>query len=95
VVTEYRGNKVQGFRHEAEKFTESICRPARIRTADSIGTANLGLDDAYRPGRAPRSQDGNRSAVPDAVGHQLRTVFVDKSTTPTTFWSVATTTTAS
>src|SRR5437762_166833 len=58
----HEGGEVHGIRIAAPHLSV----PGQFRQE----RRNLGVDDAHRPGRAPRSQNGNSSAVPDAVRHQ-------------------------
>src|SRR6266851_856723 len=72
VVTEYRGNRVTTFDTRAEKFTvydphaPHVSLPGQLRQE----RRDLGIDDAYRPGRETGSQHRPGGAIPDAVRHQ-------------------------
>ena len=87
--TEYRGNKVALFDTKTEKFTEytlpQYTYPYRANF-DKNGEIWASTHE-HRPRRAVRSEDRHRRSqylMPSDTN--MRTVFVDNSTTPVTFW---------
>src|SRR6266851_5217820 len=88
VVTEYRGNKVAVFDTRAEKFTEYEL-PARTypyrANFDRNGELWVSTMHTDRVVRLdPKTGTAVQYLMPSDTN--MRTVFVDKSTTPTTFW---------
>jgi len=88
VVTEYRGNKVALFDTRTEKFTEYDL-PARtypyranFDKNGEIWTSTMHTDRVVRVN--PKTGDTVQYLMPSDTN--MRTVFVDSSTTPTTFW---------
>jgi len=87
-VTEYRGNKVAVFDTRAEKFTEYEL-PARtypyranFDKNGEIWASTMHTDRVVR--LDPKTGTAVQYLMPSDTN--MRTVFVDKSTTPTTFW---------
>src|SRR5438874_223405 len=87
-VTEYRGNKVAVFDTRAEKFTEYELPPrtypyrANFDKNGEIWASTMHTDRVVR--LDPKTGTAVQYLMPSDTN--MRTVFVDKSTTPTTFW---------
>jgi len=88
VVTEYRGNKVAVFDTRTQKFTEYDL-PARtypyranFDKNGEIWASTMHTDRVVRVN--PKTGDAVQYLMPSDTN--MRTVFVDSSTTPTTFW---------
>jgi len=88
VVTEYRGNKVALFDTRTQKFTEYDL-PARtypyranFDKNGEIWASTMHTDRVVRVN--PKTGDAVQYLMPSDTN--MRTVFVDSSTTPTTFW---------
>ncbi len=88
MVTEYRGNKVAVFDTRAEKFTEYDL-PARtypyranFDRNGEIWASTMHTDRVVR--LDPRTGNAVQYLMPSDTN--MRTVFVDNSTTPVTFW---------
>jgi len=87
-VTEYRGNKVAVFDTRAEKFTEYELPPrtypyrANFDKNGEIWASTMHTDRVVR--LDPRTGNAVQYLMPSDTN--MRTVFVDNSTTPTTFW---------
>src|SRR3989449_185297 len=88
VVTEYRGNKVAVFDTRAEKFTEYDLPPrtypyrANFDRNGELWVSTMHTDRVVR--LDPKTGTAVQYLMPSDTN--MRTVFVDKSTTPTTFW---------
>ena len=87
-VTEYRGNKVAVFDTRAEKFTEYDLPPrtypyrANFDKNGEIWASTMHTDRVVR--LDPKTGAAVQYLMPSDTN--MRTVFVDNSTTPTTFW---------
>jgi streptogramin lyase len=87
-VTEYRGNKVAVFDTRAEKFTEYDLPPrtypyrATIDKNGEIWASTMHTDRVVR--LDPKTGNAVQYLMPSDTN--MRTVFVDNSTTPVTFW---------
>jgi len=87
-VTEYRGNKVAVFDTRAEKFTEYELPPrtypyrANFDKNGEIWASTMHTDRVVR--LDPKTGTAVQYLMPSDTN--MRTVFVDNSTTPTTFW---------
>jgi streptogramin lyase len=88
VVTEYRGNKVAVFETRAEKFTEYDLPPrtypyrANFDRNGELWVSTMHTDRVVR--LDPKTGTAVQYLMPSDTN--MRTVFVDKSTRPTTFW---------
>jgi virginiamycin B lyase len=88
IFTEYRGNKVAFFDTRAEKFTEYDLPPrtypyrANVDKNGEIWASTMHTDRVVR--LDPKTGNAVQYLMPSDTN--MRTVFVDKSTTPTTFW---------
>jgi streptogramin lyase len=88
IVTEYRGNKVATFDTRAEKFTEydlpahTYPYRANFDKNGEIWTSTMHTDRVVR--LDPKTGNTVQYLMPSDTN--MRTVFVDNSTTPTTFW---------
>src|SRR6516164_9305325 len=88
VVTEYRGNKVAVFDTRTEKFTEYDLPPltfpyrAQVDKNSERWTGGMSNDRVVR--LDPKSGTAIEYLMPTATN--MRTVYVDNSTTPVTFW---------
>jgi len=81
LVTEYRTSRPRC--STPRRKNTSRIQPAAVHVpyrAHFDKNGDSGPDDEHDPRRAARSQDGSR-AIPDAGRHNMRTVFVDNSTT--------------
>jgi virginiamycin B lyase len=89
VVAEYRGNKIAVFDTRTEKFTEYPVPPqtwpyrAAIDKNGEIWTGGMHSDRAVRVN--PKTGETLEYQLPKETN--MRTVFVDNSTTPVTFWT--------
>ena len=89
VVAEYRGNKIAVFDTRTEKFTEYPVPPqtwpyrAAIDKNGEIWTGGMHSDRAVRVN--PKTGETVEYQLPKETN--MRTVFVDNSTTPLTFWT--------
>ena len=89
VVAEYRGNKIAVFDTRTEKFTEYPVPPqtwpyrAAIDKNGEIWTGGMHSDRAVRVN--PKTGETVEYQLPKETN--MRTVFVDNSTTPVTFWT--------
>ena len=87
-VTEYRGNKVAVFDTRAEKFTEYELPPrtypyrANFDKNGEIWASTMHTDRAVR--LDPKTGQAVQYLLPSDTN--MRSIFVDNSTTPTTFW---------
>jgi streptogramin lyase len=87
-VTEYRGNKVAVFDTKAEKFTEYALPPrtypyrANFDKNGEIWASTMHTDRVVR--FDPKTGNAVQYLMPSDTN--MRTVFVDNSTTPVTFW---------
>jgi virginiamycin B lyase len=87
-VTEYRGNKVAVFDTRAEKFTEYELPPrtypyrANVDKNGEFWVSTMHTDRVVR--LDPKTGNAVQYLMPSDTN--MRTVFVDNSTTPTTFW---------
>src|SRR5205814_573825 len=87
-VTEYRGNKVAVFDTRAERFTEYELPPhtypyrANFDKNGEIWASTMHTDRVVR--LDPKTGTAVQYLMPSDTN--MRTVFVDNSTTPTTFW---------
>ena len=88
-VAEYRGNKVAVFDTKTEKFTEYPVPPhtwpyrAAIDKNGEIWTGGMHSDRAVRVN--PKTGETVEYLLPRETN--MRTVFMDNSTTPVTFWT--------
>ena len=88
VVTEYRGNKVAVFDTRAEKFTEYPLPPytfpyrANIDKNGAIWASTMATDRVVR--MDPKTGTTEQYLMPSETN--MRTVSVDNSTTPVSFW---------
>jgi streptogramin lyase len=88
VVTEYRGNKVAIFDTQAEKFTEYPLPPytfpyrANIDKNGSIWASTMATDRVVR--MDPKTGETEQYLMPSETN--MRTLYVDNSTTPVSFW---------
>jgi len=88
IVTEYRGNKVATFDTRSEKFTEYDLPPhtypyrANFDKNGEIWASTMHTDRVVR--LDPKTGNVAQYLMPSDTN--MRTVFVDSSTTPTTFW---------
>jgi len=88
VVTEYRGNKVAVFDTRAEKFTEYPLPPytfpyrANVDRNGSIWASTMATDRVVR--MDPKSGDTEQYLMPSETN--MRTLYIDNSTTPVSFW---------
>jgi virginiamycin B lyase len=87
-VTEYRGNKVATFDTKTEKFTEYPLPPftfpyrAQFDKNGEIWASTMSSDRVVR--LDPKTGETEQYLMPSDTN--MRTVFVDNSTTPVTFW---------
>ena len=87
-VTEYRGNKVAVFDTRSEKFTEYDLPPrtypyrANFDKNGEIWASTMHTDRVVR--LDPKTRNAVQYLMPSDTN--MRTVFVDNSTTPVTFW---------
>jgi streptogramin lyase len=87
-VTEYRGNKVALFDTRAEKFTEYDLPPhtypyrANFDKSGEIWASTMHTDRVVR--LDPKTGNAVQYLMPSDTN--MRTMFVDNSTTPVTFW---------
>jgi streptogramin lyase len=88
MVTEYRGNKVAVFDTRSEKFTEYDLPPrtypyrADVDKNGEIWASTMHTDRVVR--LDPKTGNAVQYLMPSDTN--MRTVFVDNSTTPVTFW---------
>jgi len=88
-VAEYRGNKVAIFDTKTEKFTEHQLPPhtwpyrAAVDKNGEIWTGGMHSDRAVRVN--PKTGETVEYLLPRETN--MRTVFIDNSTTPVTFWT--------
>jgi virginiamycin B lyase len=88
IVTEYRGNKVATFDTRAEKFAEydlpahTYPYRANFDKNGEIWASTMHTDRVVR--LDPKTGNAVQYLMPSDTN--MRTVFVDNSTTPTTFW---------
>jgi streptogramin lyase len=88
-VTEYRGNKVAMFDPATEKFTEYPLPPytfpyrATVDRNGEIWTGGMHTDRAVRVD--PKTGTAVEYLLPTETN--MRSVFIDNSTTPVTFWT--------
>ena len=88
VVTEYRGNKVAVFDAKTEKFTEYPLPPytfpyrANIDKNGAIWASTMATDRVVR--MDPKTGETEQYLMPSDTN--MRTVYVDNSTTPVSFW---------
>jgi streptogramin lyase len=88
VVTEYRGNKVAVFDTKTEKFTEYPLPPytfpyrANFDKNGAIWASTMATDRVVR--MDPKTGETEQYLMPSDTN--MRTVFVDNSTTPVSFW---------
>ena len=88
VVTEYRGNKVAMFDTKTEKFTEYPLPPytfpyrANIDKNGDIWASTMATDRVVR--MDPKTGATEQYLMPSETN--MRTLFVDNSTTPVSFW---------
>jgi streptogramin lyase len=88
IVTEYRGNKVATFDTRSEKFAEYDLPPrtypyrANFDKNGEIWASTMHTDRVVR--LDPKSGNAVQYLMPSDTN--MRTVFVDNSTTPVTFW---------
>jgi virginiamycin B lyase len=89
VVAEYRGNKIATFDTRTEQFTEHPLPPhtwpyrAAIDKNGEIWTGGMHSDRAVRVN--PKTGETVEYLLPRETN--MRTVFIDNSTTPVTFWT--------
>jgi len=89
VVAEYRGNKIATFDTRTEQFTEHPIPPhtwpyrAAIDKNGEIWTGGMHSDRAVRVN--PKTGETVEYLLPRETN--MRTVFIDNSTTPVTFWT--------
>jgi len=89
VVAEYRGNKIAVFDTKTEKFTEYALPPhtwpyrAAIDKNGEIWTGGMHSDRAVRVN--PKTGETVEYLLPRETN--MRTVFIDDSTSPVTFWT--------
>jgi streptogramin lyase len=87
-VAEYRGNKVAVFDTRSEKFTEYDLPPrtypyrANFDKNGELWASTMHTDRVVRVN--PKTGEAVQYLMPSDTN--MRTVFVDSSTTPTTFW---------
>jgi streptogramin lyase len=87
-VTEYRGDKVATFDTKTEKFTEYPLPPftfpyrAQFDKNGEIWASTMSTDRVVRLN--PKTGETEQYLMPSDTN--MRTVFVDNSTTPVTFW---------
>ena len=88
ILTEYRGNKVAVFDSKTEKFTEHSLPPytfpyrANFDKNGEIWASTMSTDRVVR--LDPKTGISAQYLMPSDTN--MRTVFVDNSTTPVTFW---------
>jgi virginiamycin B lyase len=88
LVTEYRANKVALFDTKTEQFTEYDLPPltfpyrAQVDKNDELWTGGMSTDRVVR--LDAKSGTAIEYLMPTATN--MRTVYVDNSTTPVTFW---------
>ena len=88
MVTEYRGNKVAVFDTKTEQFTEVALPPytfpyrANFDKNGEIWASTMSTDRVVRIN--PKTAEAVQYLMPSDTN--MRTVFVDNSTTPVTFW---------
>jgi virginiamycin B lyase len=88
VVTEYRGNKVAVFDTKTEKFTEYPLPPytfpyrANIDKNGAIWASTMSTDRVVR--MDPKTGATEQYLMPSETN--MRTLYVDNSTTPVSFW---------
>jgi virginiamycin B lyase len=89
LVAEYRGNKIAMFDPATEKFTEwplplhTWPYRATVDKNSEIWTGGMHADRAVRLN--PKTGETVEYQLPKETN--MRTVFVDSSTTPVTFWT--------
>jgi virginiamycin B lyase len=90
LVTEYRGNKIAVFDTKTEQFTEyplptqySGPYRAMIDKNGEIWTGGMATDRAIR--LDPKTGTSVEYLMPSDTN--MRTVFIDESTSPVTFWT--------
>jgi streptogramin lyase len=87
-LTEYRGNKVAVFDTKTEQFTEYPLPPdtfpyrAQFDKNGEIWTSTMSTDRVVR--LDPKSGQAEQYLMPSDTN--MRTVSLDNSTTPVTFW---------
>ena len=88
MVTEYRANKVAIFDTKTEQFTEVALPPftfpyrANVDKNGDIWTSTMSTDRVTRVN--PKTAEAVQYLMPSDTN--MRTVFVDNTTTPVTFW---------
>jgi streptogramin lyase len=88
VVTEYRGNKVAVFDTKTEKFTEYPLPPytfpyrANFDKNGAIWASTMATDRVVR--MDPKTGETEQYLMPSETN--MRTLYVDNSTTPVSFW---------
>ena len=88
LVTEYRGNKVALFDTKTEQFTEYPLPPntypyrAQFDKNGEIWASTMSTDRVVR--MDPKSGETEQYLMPSDTN--MRTVYIDNSTTPVTFW---------
>ena len=88
LVTEYRANKVALFDTKTEQFTEYDLPPltfpyrAQVDKNGELWTGGMSTDRVVR--LDPKTDTAVEYLMPS--GTNMRTVYVDNSTTPVTFW---------
>src|SRR5579872_6147274 len=88
VVTEYRGNKVAVFNPTTEKFTEYALPPytypyrANFDKNGDIWASTMSTDRVVR--LDPKTGQANQYLMPSDTN--MRTVYVDNTTNPVSFW---------
>jgi virginiamycin B lyase len=88
VVTEYRGNKIALFDTRAETFTEYPLPPytfpyrANIDRTGDIWASTMATDRVVRFN--PRTGETEQYLMPSETN--MRTLYIDNSTTPVSFW---------
>ena len=88
IVTEYRGNKVAVFNTKTEQFTEYALPQgtypyrANFDKNGEIWASTMSTDRVVRMN--PKTGEAEQYLMPSDTN--MRTVFVDNSTTPVTFW---------
>jgi len=88
MVTEYRANKIAVFDTKTEQFTEYDMPPftfpyrAQVDKSGEIWTGGMSSDRVVR--LDPKSGTVAQYLMPSETN--MRTVFIDNSTTPVTFW---------
>jgi virginiamycin B lyase len=88
VVTEYRGNKVAVFDPKTDRFTEHALPPytypyrANFDRNGDIWASTMSTDRVVR--MDPKTGETDQYLMPSDTN--MRTVYVDNSTTPVSFW---------